>query len=115
MWIVAQNTRQSSRSTRKGKESTEHARKPVNESPGGDGSEGNSTDEYIKKLQAELAELKAAQGIASSCQAFGHKQRGGKGSQKQGAQRYDMLHLSHYSGNDSITVIVNLRLSLDSS
>jgi hypothetical protein len=106
-----QDTRQPSRSTRKGKETIAHAREPFNESPGDDGSDGNSTDEYIKKLQAELAKLKAIHGIASSSQVFKERQRGEKGSQKQGARRY-MHHLLELSGTDIITVVVNLKLIL---
>lgn len=62
----------------------------MNESPGGEGSEENSTAEYIRKLKAELAELKAAQGIAASSQTVRNRQRGQKGSTRQVSPRYDM-------------------------
>lgn len=97
-----QDRRQSSRSTRKGKETIAHAREPFTESPGADGSEENSTDEYIKKLQEELAELKAIHGIASSSQALKHRQRGEKASQKQGARRYEMHPLLEIAGTDTV-------------
>lgn len=98
MLIIAQDTRRSSRATRKGKETTAHEREPFNESPGGDGSEENSMDEYIKKLQAELAELKAAHGIASSSHTVRHKERGEKGCSKQGARRYEIVVMSQEAG-----------------
>lgn len=107
-----QDRRQSSRPTRKGKETIAHAREPFNESPGGGGSEGNSTDEYIKNLQAELAELKAIHGIASSSQVYKHRQRGEKRSQREGSQRYEMHPLLEIAGSDTITVLVNLKLLL---
>ena len=67
----------------------------MNESPGGEGSEENSTAEYIKRLKAELAELKAAQGIASSSQMNRNRQRGQKGMTRQVPPRYEMHVLSH--------------------
>ena len=66
----------------------------MNESPGGEGSEENSTAEYIKKLKAELAELKAAQGVASSSQTVRNRHRDQKGSTRQVPPRYEMRVLS---------------------
>lgn len=88
MLITAQDAGRSSRATRKGEETTTHEREPFNESSGGAGTEEDSREEYIKKLQAELASLKAARGTASSSHTVRHRQRGEKGSLKQGAQRY---------------------------
>ena len=88
MLIIAQDTGRSSHATRKGKETVLHEKEPFIESPGGVGSEENSTAEYIKKLQAELASLKAAHGIASSSYTAKNRHRGEKGSTKHGKQRY---------------------------
>ena len=88
MLITAQDAGRSSGATRKGKETTTHEREPFNESPGGAGTEEDSREEYIKKLQAELASLKAARGTASSSHTLRHRQRGEKRSLKQEAQRY---------------------------
>lgn len=93
MFIVVQDTGRSSRAIRKGKEATTNERETHNESQGGDGSEENSTEEYIRKLQAELAELKAAHDIASSSHTPRHREQDEKGRPKQGAQRYEMLAL----------------------
>lgn len=60
-----------------------------NERSDGEGSEDNSTDKYIKRLQAELAELKAAQGIASSSHTVSHRQRSQKGTTRQVTHRYE--------------------------
>jgi hypothetical protein len=65
-----------------------------NESPGGEGSGENSTAEYIKKLKAELAELKAAQGMFSSSQTVRNRQRSQKGCTRQVSPRYEMRVLS---------------------
>lgn len=76
----------------------------MNESLGGEGSEENSTAEYIKKLQAELAELKASQGMASASHTVRHKQHGHKGSNRHVPPRYEMRvllqevkHLHYFS------------------
>jgi len=89
-----QDTGRSLRATRKGKETTAKEREPFNESPGGDGLEENSTEEYIKKLQTELADLKAAHGIASSSYTVRRRKHGEKGNTQKGARRYEMLDLS---------------------
>lgn len=83
-----------SRSTKKRKDTAPDETGCFNESPGGKGSHENSTAEYIKKLQAELAELKAAQGIASSSHTVRHSQRGQKGSNRQVPPRYEISVLS---------------------
>lgn len=94
MLIIGQDIGRSLRATRKGKETTADERELNNESPGGDGSEENSTQEYIKKLQAELAVLKAAHSMALSSHTDRHRKRGGKGVNEKGVRRYGMLALS---------------------
>jgi hypothetical protein len=92
--VVAQGTRRSSHCHKKGEETASRETGSFNESPGGKGSEENSTAEYIKKLQAELAELKASQGMASASHTLSHKQRGKKGSNRFVPPRYAMRVLS---------------------
>ena len=88
--VVAQDTRRSSHTTKKGKDFADREKGTFNESPGGEGSLVKSTTEYIKKLQAELAELKAAQGISSSSHTDRHRQRGQYVINRQFKLRYEL-------------------------
>lgn len=69
--------------TKKWKDTASHETESYKEFTGGEGSGENSTAEYIKRLQAELAELKAVQGIRSSSHIDRHRQREHGGSTKE--------------------------------
>ena len=87
MLIIVKGTGRSAQLTRKRKESDAPGTGSFNERSEGEGSEDNSTNQYIKKLQAELAELKASHGIASSSHTVSHRQRGHSGTMRQVTRR----------------------------